>query len=243
MSGAPPTQTAQGTKGPRTWQGVRAEVLRRIRARDWPPGTMIPNEADLARELGCARATVNRALRDLAEAGVLDRRRRAGTRVAATPVRRAVLQIPVIRDEIAAQGRDHGYRLLSRALAAPPAATAAALALPEGAQALHVRALHFADAQPFVLEDRWIAPEAAPGVLDADLARISANEWLVRHAPFASGTLSFGAVTADAGLAGLLDCAPGTALLRLDRTTSDGARMVTAAALTYHAGYRLRTTI
>ena len=128
-------------------------------------------------------------------------------------------------------------------MAPPPAATAAALALPGGTPALHVRALHLADAQPFVLEDRWIAPDAAPGILDADLARVSANEWLVRHAPFTDGTLSFGAVTADADLAGMMGCAPGTALLRLDRTTSDGARMVTAAALTYHAGYRLRTTI
>lgn len=32
-------------------------MLRRIRARDWPPGSVIPNEADLAVEFGCARAT------------------------------------------------------------------------------------------------------------------------------------------------------------------------------------------
>ena len=46
---------------------------------------MIPGEEALAREFGCARATVNRALRDLAEAGVLERRRKAGTRVALQP--------------------------------------------------------------------------------------------------------------------------------------------------------------
>lgn len=226
-----------------TWQSIRAEVLRRIRAREWPPGSMIPNEADLAIELGCARATVNRALRDLAEAGVLDRRRRAGTRVAATPVRRAVLQIPVIRDEVAALGQAYGYRLLSRKLATPPPSVAATLALPENEAALHVRALHLSGAHPFVIEDRWITPAAAPGILDADLSQVSANEWLVRNAPFTGGTLSFGAVSADDGLAALLGCLPGTALLRLDRTTSDGTQIVTAAALTYHAGYRLQTTI
>jgi hypothetical protein len=45
------------------WEDIRAEVLRRIRARDWPPGALIPGEEALAAEFGVARATVNRALR------------------------------------------------------------------------------------------------------------------------------------------------------------------------------------
>ena len=56
-----------GMKG---WEDIRAEVLRRIRARDWQPGAQIPTEEDLAVEFGVARATVHRSLRDQAEAGV-----------------------------------------------------------------------------------------------------------------------------------------------------------------------------
>ena len=65
----------------RDWRSVHDEVLRRIHAREWAPGSLIPNEADLALEFGCARSTVNRALRTLAEAGLLDRRR-AGSAMA-----------------------------------------------------------------------------------------------------------------------------------------------------------------
>ena len=68
--------------------------------RIWKPGELIPNEADLAIEFGCARATVNRALRALAETGILDRRRKAGTRVALHPVRKVTLEIPIIRHEV-----------------------------------------------------------------------------------------------------------------------------------------------
>lgn len=32
------------------WEAVRAEVLRRIRARDWPPGALIPGEEALSAE-------------------------------------------------------------------------------------------------------------------------------------------------------------------------------------------------
>ncbi len=89
-----------------SWEAIRAEVLNRIRTRVWPPGALIPSEEALAEEFGCARATVNRALRELADAGVLERKRKAGTRVAALPVRKATLDIPVIRQEIAARGQD-----------------------------------------------------------------------------------------------------------------------------------------
>jgi len=83
--------------GLRNWQGVREEVLRRIHARVWAPGDLLPTETELAAEFGCARTTVNRALRTLAESGLLDRKRKAGTRVVRHPVRKATLSIPVIR--------------------------------------------------------------------------------------------------------------------------------------------------
>ena len=96
------------------WRNVMAEVERRIYTREWQPGQSIPNEADLAIELGCARVTVNRALRTLAEIGLLDRRRKAGTRVALHPVSKATLSIPLIRNEIEASGKSYGYHLLSQ---------------------------------------------------------------------------------------------------------------------------------
>lgn len=59
----------------RNWQSVQDEARHRILAREWVPDDLIPNEADLAVEFGSARTTVTRALRTLAEAGLLDRRR------------------------------------------------------------------------------------------------------------------------------------------------------------------------
>ena len=117
--------------GPNTWQGVQEEVRRRIRSREWKPGELIPTETDLACELGCARTTVNRALRELAEAGLIERRRKSGTRVARHPTGRAVIEIPLIRREVEATGARYGYALLSRAIGPPPARVAYALGLPE----------------------------------------------------------------------------------------------------------------
>ena len=62
-----------------SWQSIQQEISRRIAERIWLPGELIPNEVVLAEEFGCARATVNRAMRELASTGLLERKRKAGT--------------------------------------------------------------------------------------------------------------------------------------------------------------------
>lgn len=225
-----------------TWQAVEAEALRRIRSREWPAGSPIPNEADLARELGCARATVNRALRELAAAGLIERRRKAGSRVAATPVRKATFEIPIIRQDIAARGLEPGYELISRTLAPPPPEVRLALRLHEPAPMLHLVALHRASGQPFCIEDRWINPDL-DGIEVADFAVQSANEWLVRNTAFSGGDIAFFALTAEAAASRMLGCAPGVAVFGIERTTWAGAQSITAVRLTYAPGYRMVTAI
>lgn len=225
------------------WQAIRNEALRRIRAREWPPGEMIPHEADLAAEFGCARTTVNRALRDLADAGFLDRRRKAGTRVALTPLRKATLEIPVISQEVESRGGSYGYRLLLRALQQAPAPVRNRLGLPPGARLLHVRALHLNDGAPYVYEDRWISPDTVPGIIQVDLERINANAWLVQNVLYTRGELVLGAIAADATVAESMRCAPGTAIFTMERTTWMGEDPITLVTQYYAPGHRLTTAI
>ena len=228
---------------PVTWQTIQNEALRRIREREWKPGEMIPHEADLAAELGCARATVNRALRELAAAGFLERRRKAGTRVALNPVRKATFDIPIIRRDVEGRGAVHGYRLLERSSAPAPAPVTTKLRLPARTRLLRVSALHLADGAPFCLEDRWVNPDAVPELETADLAAVSANEWLVQNVTLSGGGIEFFAMPADGRLADILGCAEGAALFAIDRTTWAGATPITAVRLTYAPGYRMVTAI
>ena len=221
----------------RNWQAIQAEVLRRIHARDWPPGHTIPNEVDLAREFGCARATVNRALQSLADAGLLERRRKAGTRVALHPVGKATVEIPVIRQEIEDRGMHYSYQLIARVIDLPPPRLGA------DAPALHVSALHLADDAPYVFEDRWINTGTVPEALEQRFDRISANEWLVTTAPYTHGDISFTAQPASKQQAALLETPENTPVFVIDRTTWDHEATITAVTLTYAPGYRIHTII
>ena len=69
-----------------THQGIREAIRARIVAAEWDLGERIPGEVDLAEEYGCSRTTVNRALQTLADEGVVERKRKGGTRVRPLPL-------------------------------------------------------------------------------------------------------------------------------------------------------------
>lgn len=235
MTAAPPAASLG-------WQDVMAHVRDRIRARDWPPGALIPHEADLAREMGCARTTVNRALRELAATGLLERRRRAGTRVALHPVRKATLDIPVLRIEVEARGLPYRFSLLERRMEAPPPPVAARMG---GAAValLHLTGLHSAGGRPYAFEDRWIDTRAVPAAATADFSAISPNEWLVVNVPFEGGDIALSASAATGEEARALACDAGAPLFVTERTTFGAGGHISSVRLVFAPGYRMTTTL
>lgn len=223
------------------WEAIRDDIRARIAAREWAPGALIPGEEALAAGYGVARATVNRALQDLAEAGLVARKRRAGTRVSAGAPRRAVLSIPVLRAEVEASGQEHSFDIIGFRQALPPPEVALRMApLPPG-PLFWIETLHRADAVPYALERRWLNPAAVPGMLP-DLTRVTVNEWLLKTVPYATGEIVFSAEAA--GPAGkVLRCAAEAALFVVERVTRTEAGPVTFVRLLHAPGYRMTTAI
>ncbi|MCW2307701.1 GntR family transcriptional regulator [Rhodobium gokarnense] len=226
-----------------SWRGVQSELLRRINEKEWPAGSLVPNEVDLAEEFGCARTTVNRAMRELADAGLLVRRRKAGTRVATHPASRVVLDIPIIRLEVEQRNAEWRQSLIEKTACVPPVRITSRLGLDPDAQMLHVRSLHFADNHPFLHEDRWMNIAALPGVERVDFSAVSSNEWLIENAPYTTGDIAFSAMNADAALADLLEAPLGAAIFVVDRITWDKDIPITSVRLSYAPGYRMNTKI
>lgn len=135
------------------------------------------------------------------------------------------------------------YGLLSQGREVAPARITSRLGLPSQAKLLHVQSVHYADNHPFLHEDRWINPAAAPGIEAVDFSTVSANEWLIENAPYTGGDIAFSASNADRVLAELLEATEGAALFVVDRITWDKEVPVTAVRLSYAPGYRMNTRI
>lgn len=224
-----------------TFRDVKADLLNKITQGIYPPGSLMPNEVELAQSYDCARATVNRAMRELAEEGLIERRRKAGTRVRMAPVREARFGIPLVRREIEDRGASYGYRLLEREVLPAPDWLRRRFGLVEGAEAVHLTCLHLADETPYQFEDRWINLAMLPNAAEADFTASGPNEWLVSEVPYSDAQISFLAVQADAALAERLACAQGAALFRVERSTWWEGEAITYVQLTFREGHRMTT--
>ena len=222
-----------------SYQHIRESILARIQAGEWSLGELIPGEVELSKEYGCARATVNRALRALADEGLVIRKRKEGTRVCRTRVRQAKLYIPIIREQVEAKGQKYHHNLITKKSRKPPPSIRSRLRISPKAEALYLETLHFADDQPFAYETRWLNVDAVPNILQAPFDRISINEWLVQSVPFSNGNVAFSAVNADREISTALNTRVDQALFLIDRTTWLDDLFITTMKLFYKDGFQL----
>jgi GntR family histidine utilization transcriptional repressor len=196
---------------------IEADIAARIRSGEWPPGHRIPVEIELAAQYGCARATANKAIVSLAQAGLVERRRRGGSFVARPHVQTAVLEIPDIAQVIAARGETYAYALLSRSKR--PARAGAEKELEASGAVLALEGLHSAGGAPFALESRILNLAAAPKAEAQDFSAEAPGSWLLGHIPWTQARHRITAVAADRTAAKRLDIAVGAPCLQVERWT------------------------
>ena len=150
---------------------VKQHLKQGLASGRWPPGALMPSEAELVAEFGVSRMTVNRAIRELQAEGLVARSQGVGT--FAAPLHRvsSTLTIRDLQEEIQARGhRHHAEVHLQRAESAPPALAAQLGVLP-GSEVFHTLIVHFENGVPLQCEDRYVNPACAPGYLQADFTR------------------------------------------------------------------------
>lgn len=199
---------------------IRHAIEARIMSGEWPPGSRVPGDTELAEQYNCARMTANKALTALAHAGLIERRRRAGSFVARPRSQAMVLEITDLAAEMAARGSSYRWELLRRrVLHSDLLGTTAALLETEG--------VHHADDAPLAFEHRLVNLAEVPAIAEADLAREAPGTWLLAHAPWTEAEHRISAEAATPAMAKALSCPAGSACLTVRRRTWRGAAPVT----------------
>lgn len=196
---------------------IRADIESKIHSGEWKPGTRIPIEQELAARYSCARATVSKALAELVAAGLVERRRKAGSFVAHPPVHSAVMTVPDLAELITARGE--AYRWEARAIVRRKNVG--------DADTLQIDGVHFAADEPFALESRMIELAEVPAAAEADFTIEAPGTWLLAHIPWTSARHVVRAIAATRTEAQVLAISSGAACLQLERDTWRGDRPVT----------------
>lgn len=200
---------------------------------EWLPGTRVPVERQLMDRYACSRMTVSKVLSGLAARGLINRRRGAGSEVAAPLAERAVLEIRDFGKEAALSGVAYSHEVLRREMVAVGVRRATGLGLRKGARLLAVDTLHRIGGRPEAFEERLINVAAVRAARSEGFADVPPGTWLLKHVPWTSAEHGIEAMNADARQASLLGIVLGAACLVLDRRTWQAEVLITEARLTY----------
>lgn len=212
---------------------ILSDITDRIVGGTWPPGHRIPFEVELAAEYGCSRMTVNKALSQLAKAGLIERRRRSGSFVRRPRSQAAILEIHDIRAEVEALGLAYAFAVRRQVRRATTAQDRERLGSGTVRRVAEIETLHGAGGRPFCLERRLISIDAVPDAERQDFSAVSPGPWLISHVPWSMAEHRISAAAATASTAALLGIAPGTACLVVDRRTWTADVPVTSVTITY----------
>lgn len=209
---------------------IGGEIEARIASGEWQPGHRIPFEHELVTHYGCARATVGKALTALVRAGLLERRRKAGTFVAYPHVQSAVLDIPDIGKAIAERTGSYRFDLLRSGLYRDDGFSGN---FEIGTSLRHVTGIHQGQNGPFAFEDRLISLDCVPEAQDADFTRQSPSVWLLQSVPWTQARHRISAVGASANVADHLAIPRHTPCLLVERWTWRTGEPVTYVCQTF----------
>lgn len=225
-------QELRAAPAPTLHQRIRDDLEGRILSGEWRPGHRIPFEHELMAQYGCARMTVNKVIAGLVAAGLIERRRRAGSFVAQPRRQSAVLEIPDLAAEIAARGERYGYELIAcrqRPASASEGQAVASSGMVAGEPVVELRCLHSANGRPFCVEERLIALTIVPEAATIDFSATPPGSWLLGHVPWTAAEHRISAVGADSRSARELDLPAGAPCLALERRTFRGEQTITHA--------------
>ncbi|MFT4028748.1 MAG: GntR family transcriptional regulator [Protaetiibacter sp.] len=200
------------------------QVTRRIEAAitsgELPPGSWIENEVSLSKRLGLSRPTVRRAIQELAEKGLIVRRRGVGTQVVQGPgVRRMALTS--LYEDLASDGRKPSTRLLGREVVPAPPDIAERLGIAPGDPVLHLRRLRLSNDKPVALMENYLSA-SFDGISDEQLTQRGLYQLIrARGITMKIARQRIGARRATAAEKRLLDIYASDPVLTMDRVTYD----------------------
>ena len=198
---------------------LRDEIVSGVRAY----GSAVPTEHQLSDRFGVSRITARRALDELSEMGLVERRRRIGTRVIHRARPAAIdADIDQTVESLLAFGRDTAVRVLVLGAAPADAAVAEALGLAPDTPVLRAVRVRYRDDAPLGRIVSYTPLRFADVLTEAALTATPLLELLRRSgARIGSGSQTISALSADPALVEALALEPRAAVLRVERRMQD----------------------
>lgn len=226
------------------YQQIKQFISDAIRNQTYAAGDKIPTEAELVEQFAVSRMTVNKALRDLVQEGLLVRYPGLGTFVAPPKAESPLAEIRNIAEEVRARGHQYASQVLALNEQQASERVAMQLGIPLHSRVFHSLIVHLENQLPIQLEERYVAASILPHYLQQDFTQKTPNQYLSEQYALSSMEHIVEAVLPSQPAQDYLKLAAHVPCLQVSRRTWSGERLISFAILT-HPGdrYKLRSVM
>jgi GntR family histidine utilization transcriptional repressor len=212
-------------------------IVQQIVEGEFMPGHRLPSEAEFMKRYGLSRQTISKALSELADRGLIERNKRAGTTVSRGFRESFVKSTNDILTEVSERGGLYEYRILTLQIHVNGESRIAWSEAEAGVRFMNVEILHFVDNQPAQHERRFINLATLPEAERQTFQLEPPGQWLLKNAPWSWVRRRITAINAGEEMARLLQLPLGAACVVLERRMYQKEGQVGLAYLT-HPGDR-----
>jgi GntR family transcriptional regulator len=198
---------------------LQRHIREAVRSGELRPRDVLPSERDMAERLGLSRVTVRKALRGLAESGLLVQKRGAGNFIADAPprVEQALARLTSFSEDMQRRGLKAGSHWLLREVSLPSPVEAMRLNLSPEDRVVRLRRLRLANDLPMAIELATLAERDFPDPEDATQSLYEVLE--ARGLAPVRALQRISAVNLSSADAALLGVFEGAAALGMERVT------------------------
>ncbi|MCP5265506.1 MAG: UTRA domain-containing protein [Burkholderiaceae bacterium] len=222
---------------------VKQDLLAAITRGDYVAGDRLPSESELTARYRLSRPTVNRALRELQQAGAIVRVAGVGSFVAEAKHDVPVSMVQDIADEIRADGQAYDCEVQELGRTRADAELAVRLGVPADTELLRSVIVHRGNGVPVQYEARLVNPAFCPDYLDSDFGTETPHRVLTRAGPVERVDHMIEAGLPGVAIARLLRMKATEPCLTIHRRTWSRAMVASVAFLVYPGDrYRISGT-
>jgi GntR family histidine utilization transcriptional repressor len=225
------------------YQSIKQYICEHIDSGQWLTNDRVPSDNKLTKQFGVSRMTANRALKELADEGILVRVAGVGTFVAEVLPQTPLFEIKNIADEVRSRGHTYSAVLHKLSKEKVNKRVAMDLHIELNSVVFHSLVVHCENDIPVQLEDRYVNPVVAPHYIEQDFTNITPNEYLMAHVPLSEVEHIIEAILPDDQTQRLMSIEPNQPCLLVRRRTWSGQLLASSARLIhpnnrYHLGGR-----
>lgn len=155
---------------------LKEQIREDILSGGYKEGDLIPSERELGDQYGLSSTTIRRALNDLVQENLLERKAGKGTFVRLKKVKRDLRKVIGFTKNMQEMGLIPSTQVISNKVVAANAYARSCLHLDRGSKIMRLKRLRIANNIPMMLETRYIRTDLCPGI---ELEKLDSSLWKV----------------------------------------------------------------